>query len=197
MAGDYPERKYGDRTSYGVKSERGTLHRRARQAPASAPRWLLLLPREKRCQAVVGEVAVSGERWLGARSPRRLMVQGFETSSKGRERIALNFLRDNLASVQLEDRPDERRLRGAASMAFDTSTVYKMICFPGHETVNSFLCAVLQPSTHMSSVEDLAAVLSNKFGAWHPKNRNTLLLLLLWIIWKHRNAKFFDSINSP
>ncbi|KAL6610683.1 hypothetical protein ACP70R_040652 [Stipagrostis hirtigluma subsp. patula] len=46
---------------------------------------LLLPPREKRCQAGVGGLPVAGGRSSGARSPRRLMVQGFETSRKGRK----------------------------------------------------------------------------------------------------------------
>ncbi|KAK3151779.1 hypothetical protein QOZ80_3AG0250430 [Eleusine coracana subsp. coracana] len=57
-----------------------------------------------------------------------------------------------------------------------------------------FWDAVLPTSTGLNTVDELCNAIPSMYLNWPPKLRNTLLLCLLWVVWKRRNKKIFDAV---
>ena len=44
------------------------------------------------------------------------------------------------------------------------------------------------------TVDELCTASASMFPTWHPKLKNTLILALLWVVWKHMNKEIFDDV---
>lgn len=57
-----------------------------------------------------------------------------------------------------------------------------------------FRAAFLHNPHHLFSVDDILSACSSTFSTWPRIIQNTLILALLWTIWKLRNRRVFDGI---